>query len=236
MKTAVVTGASAGIGLSACRKLCQSGYAVYGLARNFSKTKYEDKHFHKVLCDVSDAKNLERVIREILQSSDSIDVLINNAGLGRFAPHEELAVKDILQMVYTNLLAPLVATRLLLRELKKSKGFIINVASIAATKASPMGSAYSATKAGLRHFGISLFDEVRKSGVKVVTIIPDIVKTDFYDESNFREHDDPESHILPDEIADAITMILNQRGGTVVSEITIRPQKHLIEKKKLKNG
>ena len=232
MKTAIITGASSGIGLSTSKKLIEFGYTVFGLARDFSKTKFDHNQFTQIVCDVSDLRNLELAVKEILEKADSVDVLVNNAGVGYFAPHEEIAVKHIEQMVKTNLLAPLILTRLLLRELKKSKGFIINIASITATKSSPMGGAYAATKAGLRHFGLSLFDEVRKSGVKVVNINPDITKTDFYETLNFKEHDDPESHLMPEEVASAVAMVLYQREGAVVSEITIRPQKHLIEKKK----
>jgi hypothetical protein len=185
-------------------------------------------------CDVSDVKQLMATVEEILKNADSVDVLVNNAGLGYFGPHEEIRISDIEEMVKTNLLAPLIATRLLLRELKKSKGFVINVSSITALKPSVFGGAYAATKAGLRHFGNSLFEEVRKSGVKVVTIIPDIVKTAFYDKLNFKEHGDEASYITAACVADAIETILKQREGTIISEITIRPQKHMIEKKKAK--
>ena len=234
MKTAIVTGASSGIGLEAAKKLISMNYRVYGLARSFSKTKWENKAFIKLVCDVADIKQLKFCVRQILEEESSIDLLLNNAGVGYFGPHEEIKTEHIEEMVKTNLLAPLILTRLLLRELKKSQGYIINIASITALKASVFGGAYAATKAGLRHFGVSLFDEVRKSGVKVITINPDIVQTPFYDHLNFKEHDDPESYITPGSIADAVETIVRQRDGTILSEITIRPQKHLIEKKKQK--
>ncbi len=234
MKTAIVTGASSGIGLSAARKLIELNYKVYGLARDFSKSKFSARNFLPVVCDVTDLRQLERVVKDILETESAVHVLINNAGVGYFAPHEEIPVAQIERMVQTNLLAPLVLTKLLLRELKRSKGFVITVSSVAALKTSVFGCAYAATKAGLRHFGNSLFDEVRKSGVKVVTINPDITKTSFYDRSNFKEHEDPESYLTADTIARLIETILLQPEGTIISEITVRPQRHLIEKKQIK--
>jgi short-subunit dehydrogenase len=235
MKTAIVTGASSGIGLETAKKLVSLNYRVYGLARNFTKTKWLHDHFVKVTCDISDLKQLKLSVAEIIDKERSIDLLMNNAGIGYFAPHEEIKPEHIEEMVRTNLLAPMIVTRLVLRELKKSQGYIVNISSITAIKNSVFGCAYAATKAGIRHFGNSLFDEVRKSGVKVVTINPDIVQTGFYDHLNFKEHEDPESYITAQCVADAVEMILKQREGTVLSEITIRPQKHLIEKKTQKN-
>ncbi|NUM82069.1 SDR family NAD(P)-dependent oxidoreductase, partial [bacterium] len=95
-----------------------------------------------------------------------------------------------------------------------------------------IGSAYAATKAGLKHFSDSLFEEVRKYGVKVTTILPDMTRTPFYDHLHFKEHDDAHSHITAECVADGVATILSQREGTVVTELIIRPQKHQIEKKK----
>ncbi len=231
MKTAIVTGASSGIGLEAAKKLVSLNYRVYGLARNFDKTRWRHELFERVICDVSDCQGLKNTVLEIVEKEGSIDLLLNNAGIGYFAPHEEIKPEQIEEMVKTNLLAPLLLTRLVLRELKRTKGYIINISSITALKPSIFGAAYAATKAGLRHFGSSLFEEVRKSGVKVITINPDIVKTGFYDHLNFKEHEDPESHIEPGCVADAIEWVLTRRDGTILSEITIRPQKHMLEKK-----
>ena len=81
------------------------------------------------------------------------------------------------------------------------------------------------------HFSKGLFDEVRKTGVKVISILPDITKTPFYDELNFREGEEEESYILPECVADAVENILSQREGTVITEIILQPQKHIIRKK-----
>ena len=232
MRAAIVTGASSGIGLEVSKKLVEMGYKVYGIARDFSKTAFDDANFVKIQCDVRNTGELCRVVKDIKDKEDDIYILVNNAGVGFFGPHEQLKVQHIEQMVATNLQAPLILTNLLLREIKKSAGFIINISSITAKKSSTHGCAYAATKAGLSHFATSLFDEVRKSGAKVVTIYPDITKTDFYDDLDFMYGDDAQSYIMPESVAQAVENILKQPEGTVISELTIRPQKHMISRKK----
>jgi short-subunit dehydrogenase len=152
--------------------------------------------------------------------------------VGYFGPHEEINTRKLHDIIATNLEAPIILTHLLLRTLKESQGFIINISSITAKMISPIGAAYSASKAGLSHFSESLFEETRKKGVKVVTIHPDMTKTNFYNNANFKEGEVEESFITGQCVADAVKMILNQREGTVLTDITIRPQKHMITKKK----
>ena len=230
MKTAIVTGASSGIGLEISRKLLHMGYKVYGIGRDFSKISLEHDKFIKVCCDITKINILCEKIKNIRKNED-VYILVNNAGIGYFGPHEELNPNKIHAMVLTNLEVPLVLSQLLLRDLKKSKGYIINISSITAKKSSVYGCAYSATKAGLTHFSEGLFDETRKTGIKVITIHPDITKTNFYKDLNFRQGDLPESYILPECIADAVEMVLSQREGTVVTEIILQPQKHMIVRK-----
>lgn len=231
MKTAIVTGASSGIGFSISKRLLEMGFRVYGLSRSIHETDFTHDNFIKLNCNVSEINELSKAIAHIKDNEAEIHVLVNNAGIGYFGPHEQIKPAHIEQMVTTNLLAPLTATNLLLRELRKSKGFIINISSITAKKSSTHGAAYAATKAGLSHFALSLSDETRKSGVKVVTIHPDMTKTNFYNNADFKEGSDPESYITAECVSDAVEFILNQRTGTVISDITIKPQKHMIERK-----
>lgn len=231
MKTAIVTGASKGIGLSIVKSLIDLDFIVYGLARDFTSTEYSSPSFVKMNCDLTNIQKLVQCIEKINYDAATIDLLVNNAGIGYFAPHEQLSIRQIEKMVATNLQAPLILTNLLLRKLKSSSGYIINISSITAKKSSTHGCTYAATKAGLSHFALSLFDEVRKAGVKVVTIHPDMTKTDFYDNTDFTISDDPQCHISPDSISQCVVNILNQPQGTIISEVVIRPQKHGLKKK-----
>lgn len=233
MKSAVVTGATSGIGAAITNKLIDMGYTVYGIGRNFEKIVPNDK-LKKIVCDLTKIFDIEKIVKEIKKETE-IELLINCAGVGYFGPHEEINVNKIHNMVALNLEAPLVLVQLFLRDLKKSRGTIINISSITAKKSSTYGCAYSATKAGLSHFSKGLFDEVRKSGVKVVAIHPDITKTPFYDHLDFCQGDEENSYITPECVADAVKMALTQREGTVLTDITLQPQRHLISKKNKKS-
>lgn len=235
MRTAVVTGATSGIGLSIARRLLDSGYRVHGIGRDFEKTGIRNSGFIRWQCDLTDSSALEKVVQTILkEEQNKIDVLINNAGLAYFAPHEELTWTQIEKMIDTNLKAPLLLCNAFLRSLRKKEGFIINIASITGELISRWGGTYGASKAGLIHFGKNLFEDIRKNGVKVVTVIPDLTDTPFYNHLNFSPGEDADAHMDPETVADAVLNILNQPRGTVITQLTIRPQKHQIDKKKRK--
>lgn len=230
MKAAVVTGASSGIGFEISRVLIQLGYKVYGIGRDFSKVVINEANFIKISCDMTKMHVLIEEIKKIRNTED-VHIVVNNAGVGYFGPHEELNANKIHEMVTVNLEAPMLITQLMLRNLKKNLGFIINISSIEAKKSSIYGCVYGATKAGITDFSNSLFDEVRKYGVKVIAIHPDMTKTNFYRNANFKEGDIPESHITAKEVANAVKNVITQREGMVITDITIRPQKHLIGKR-----
>lgn len=226
---AIVTGASSGIGLEISKVLCRLGYEVFGIGRNFD-TEFTENSFHPIICDILDTEKLCDTVKKIT-ANNCVTLLVNNAGTAYYGLHEELNVKKIQQMVRTNLEAPMILTCQLLRELKKNKGYIINISSVTANASNPHGCAYGATKAGLSSFSHSLFDEARKYGVKVATISPDMTKTNLYRNANFREGDEAESYLLPEEIAKAVEYVLSQRDGLVVSDITLKPQLHRITRK-----
>lgn len=226
---AIVTGASSGIGLEISKVLCRLGYEVFGIGRNFN-TAFTDNLFHPIICDILDTEKLCDTVKKIT-AQNRVMLLVNNAGAAYYGLHEELNAQKIKQMVRTNLEAPMILTCLLLRELKKNKGYVINISSVTANASNPHGCAYGATKAGLSSFSHSLFDEARKYGVKVVTISPDMTKTNLYRNANFREGDEAESYLLPEEVAKAVEYVLSQRDGLVVSDITLKPQLHRISRK-----
>lgn len=226
---AIVTGASSGIGLEISKVLCRLGYEVFGIGRNFN-TNFTENNFHQIICDILDTEKLCDTVKKI-SAQNHITVLINNAGTAYYGLHEELNAKKIQQMVRTNLEVPMILTCQLLRELKKNKGYVINISSVTANNSNPHGCAYGATKAGLSSFSHSLFDEARKYGVKVVTISPDMTKTNLYRNADFKEGDEESSYLMPEEVANAVEYILNQREGLVVSDITLKPQLHRIKRK-----
>lgn len=231
MKIAILTGASKGIGLALAKRLVSLDYKVYGISRSFSGTDLFSDNFIPIECDLQNTDELVKIIKNIEASEPEINLLVNNAGVGYFGPHEQIKIKDIQTMLRTNLEAPIILSQLLLRSLKKSKGSIISISSVTAKKISTHGCAYSASKAGLSHFFESLFEEVRKHGVKVTTIHPDITKSNFYDKLDFTYDEESDTVLYTEQIADAVEYVVIASGNLVVNDITLRPQKNRIKRK-----
>ena len=221
-KTAIVTGASSGIGQAVSARLGALGYEVFGFGRDFGKAAWKaEDHIHPIVCDVLDTDQLCACVKQIA-AEHRIRVLVNNAGVGYYGLHEELNPDKIKKLVRTNLEAPMILTQQILRHLKENAGYVINISSVTAGQSNPHGCAYGATKAGLASFSRSLFDEARKYGVKVVTISPDMTQTNLYRNANFREGDEPESYLLPEDVAGAVEWILRQREGVIVTELALK--------------
>ena len=230
-KTAIVTGASSGIGYAVSKTLSALGYELYGFGRNFKNTDWNTMdNAHPIVCDILDTDRLCAELKQIT-AQNQVHVLVNNAGVGYYGLHEELNPDKIKKLVRTNLEAPMILTQQLLRPLKKTAVYIINISSVTAGQSNPHGCAYGATKAGLASFSHSLFDEARKYGVKVVTIFPDMTQTNLYRNADFREGDETESYLLPDDVGKAVEWILSQREGVIVTNITLKPQIHRIKRK-----
>ncbi|MBU5442341.1 SDR family oxidoreductase [Paenibacillus sp. MSJ-34] len=235
MNLAVVTGASSGIGLAIARMLIDMDYFVYGLSRNPDKAGLPHERYIPYRCDLRDIDEIMRAAEHIQafarEGGHRLGVLVNNAGLAYFAPHEQIGPRQIAEMIAVNLQAPLILTQQLLRRIKQDKGTIIQISSVTAKKSSTHGCAYAATKAGLSHFSLSLFDEIRKTGARVVSLHPDMTQTPFYDRLDFREGEEPDSYITPECVADAVRTVLTLREGSVITDLTIRPQRHQIRRK-----
>ena len=228
MKKAIVTGASSGIGKAICKQLAAKGWVVYGIGRSFQKSD-DTTGIEHIVCDITDTAKLTKKIKEI--NKKGITIIMVSHDINFAINNEELNPVKISQMVRTNLEAPMIITNLLLRDLKKNKGTIINISSITAGKANPHGCAYGATKAGLTSFSHSLFEEARKYGVRVVNLEPDMTDTKLYRNADFTVDQNEAARLQPVEVADAVIYVLEQREGLVMTDITIRPQLHRIARK-----
>jgi len=211
MKKALVTGYSSGIGKSICDFLEKDGFSIIMLNSRLENL---------------DA--LEKEVVELLKSND-IDLLVNCAGVGIFQPHEEISILKIRELIDVNLTAPIVLSKLVLRSLKKTRGNIINISSVEATRHAKFSALYTATKSGLRDFGLTLFEELRKSGVGVTTINPDLTTSNFFDDLQFEPSSKEDTYLLPNTIAQTVIDILHTKG--VITDLTVRPQKFEIKKK-----
>ena len=179
-------------------------------------------------CEYSiDLNNIKEVKK--LKIKD-IKGIIHNAGVGYFGQFEDIKIEQIEEMINVNFLAPMIITKNHLKEIKKNRGFIINISSSSSINPAKFGVVYAATKAALRHFGISLFEEVRKSQVKVINILPDLTLSNFHNNTFFKPSPEELSHIKPKDIAKIVKEIIYLPKNIVVQEIIIKPQLFKLEK------
>ena len=239
-KVAIITGGSRGIGYATVEKFIKEGAKVCLTASSEAsaekavgklKEAYPNADIMGIAPTLSSLESVQAEFAKVVEKYGRIDILINNAGVGYYGLHEELNAAKIKEIVRTNFEAPMILSQLALRQLKKSKGFIINISSVTALQPSPHGCAYGASKAGLTAFSRSLFDEARKYGVKVVSVHPDMTSTDLYRNADFKEDEDMAAHLEPQEVAQTVEYIINIRDGAVIQEITIKPQFHRIRRK-----
>ena len=226
LKTAVVTGASSGIGYAISKMLSEEGYKVYGIGRVFQG----DVSFfeERISMDIRDTD----ILLNKLSAFKQVDVLVNAAGSAYYGLTEFMTAEQISEMCRVDLEAPMIITSALLPRIKDKKGYIINIASVTSTRINTHGACYGALKAGLRSFGRSLFEEARKHGVKVVTVCPDLTRgTRLYRNADFEPSDDDGCFLVPEDTAECVRNILSMRDGACVTEVEVRPQLNRVEKK-----
>ncbi|MBR2549097.1 MAG: SDR family oxidoreductase [Clostridiales bacterium] len=227
LKNAIVTGASSGIGLAIARMLSEEGYKVYGIGRVFPENS--DFFEKRMSLDLRDTDILLEKVSEI----KNVDLLVNAAGSAYYGLAEFNTPDQIKEMCRVDLEAPMILISALLPRLKDSKGMVINIASVTSTRINTHGAAYGALKAGLRSYGRSVYEEVRKTGVRVVTVCPDLTAgTKLYRNADFKPSEEDGCFLTPEDTAECVRDIINMREGAVVTEVEVRPQFNRIEKKK----
>ena len=171
----LLTGASAGIGLAISEALLREGWCVYGIGRHFSADVLRQLNkdaevgggsFVPVEQDLMDTGKLLELVKG-LQKEHTFRLLVNNAGVAYYGPHETVSPRHLHEMVVTNVEVPMLLCGQLMRGLREVSGTIVNVSSVTATHASPWGCAYGATKAALSAFSESLF--FRDAGILVIS-------------------------------------------------------------------
>jgi len=225
---AVVTGGTEGIGLAIARALGRQGSPVAICGRAEPKLKSALKslagsgvHAVGTPCDVTDPKSVEGFADFVGRALGQPKVLVNNAGIGRFAPLESMALDDWNDVMSTNLRGPFLVTRAFLPAMKSAgEGAIVNVASLAGRNGFEGGTAYCASKHGLLGFGKALMFEVRKHNLRVITVCPGSVKTEF---GGPRSEAKSDRVLHPEDVADVILATLTLPDRAMVSELDIRP-------------
>ena len=210
-KIAFITGAGKGIGRAAALALAKEGVHVGLLARteaDLKKTAAEvaahGVNTAYAIADVSDLEQVENAIAKLTQELGAADILINNAGIGKFGPLLEIPPEDWKKVIDVNLMGMFYVTRTVLPQLiEKQGGDIVNISSMSGLKGGAGSSAYSASKFGVLGLTESLSQEVRKHNVRVFALTPSRVITDFGG-SNAKPEGSDEKFMQPEDIAEYI--------------------------------
>jgi len=182
-KTALVTGASSGLGKEIAQRLIRDGYQVYAAARQVDKmSDLRDLGAQTLRLDISVEADINAAVDMILTQTDGVDVLINNAGFGLYGPMEEIGMDEARYQFEVNVFGPARLTQLLLPAMRAKKaGRIVNITSMGGKIYTPLGSWYHATKFALEGWSDCLRIELAPLGIDVVIVEPGLIETGFGD-------------------------------------------------------
>ncbi|MFW5919168.1 MAG: SDR family oxidoreductase [Halanaeroarchaeum sp.] len=224
-ETAVITGASAGIGAETARVLAADGANVVLAARRANRLEeltdeLEADHGVDAVAvptNVRDEAAVEALIDETVESFGSLDVLVNNAGLARGSDVAEMETEDYRTMMETNVDGTFFATRAAIPHLLESEGHLVFLGSFAGQYPRPFNPVYAATKWAVRGFALSMEASLGPDGVAVTVVNPSEVRTEFGSDLGeaFEDRFDPGEVTEPEEVAEAIRFAVRQDGSTV---------------------
>lgn len=229
-RTAVVTGASRGIGLAIARAFAGNGMRVAMLARSPERLSDAARSIGPsaiaVGCDVANAAAVVAMTASVLDAfGGAPDVVVNNAGLFRLQPIAETTVGDFAAALEVNLVAPFSVIRAFLPAMKeRARGHIVSIGSIADRMAFPENGAYAASKFALRGLHAVLRAETRGSGVRATIVSPGPVDTELWDEvdPDNRAGFTPRASMLrPDDVAAAVLYAVMQPPSVNVDELRL---------------
>lgn len=219
-KNALITGAGKGIGKAVALALAEEGTNVILLARTASdleKTAAEAQAFGVktlvVTADIADINSVNKAVEKAITEFKTIDILINNAGVGKFGKFLDLTPEEFENIIKVNLFGIYYATHAVLPGMiEQQSGDIINISSTAGLKGAALTSAYSASKFGVLGLTESLMQEVRKHNIRVTALTPSTVATDMALDLNLTDGN-PEKVMQAEDVAELIVaqLKLNKR-------------------------
>ncbi|MGH2645145.1 MAG: SDR family oxidoreductase [Chitinophagaceae bacterium] len=233
-KVVYITGGSKGIGKGVAQFLLQKEFCVAISGRQLNAVKEATKSMKgdlsQVLCLQSDVRNPDNeteAVAKIMDKWGRLDVLVANAGVGIFAPIEELTYEQWNQTIDTNLTGVFNSVKACVEEIKKAKGYIITMGSLAGINFSPKSTAYNASKFAMVGFSQALMLDLRQQDVKVTTIMPGSVTSHF---NNHLPSAEDAWKIQPEDMGQIVYDLLMMNPRTLPSKIEVRPTKPPVKK------
>lgn len=224
----LISGHTSGIGLAVVQRLLEQGASVTGIARR--KLDRAPPGLTQHQADLSDKKELLRVCNTLEQ--ERFDVLILNAGYNSIKPPEAYTPEEIIDICTLNFTAHAALLRACLPGLLNHKGNVIGIGSVSGLEVEKWNNYYGASKAGFHHLLDNLFEQYRRQGLRVTSIIPDIAKTNFYGHQQFEPSAEPETFITPEAIAEVINGLIFDPPAYVPTQLVMRPQRFALNRKK----
>ena len=230
-KTAVVTGGSKGIGRAIAESLIDAGVNVSISARNEDEIRRAVADLNErgsgraagFVCDVRDEAQVRSYFAQTVEHFGGVDIVINNAGIGLFAPVESMSPEDFRAVIETNVCGVFYCCHEAIPLMKqRGGGYIINISSLAGTNAHPRLAAYNASKFGLNGFSEALMQEVRHDNIKVSYIMPGSVNTEF---GGDEPSDEKSWQLQPQDVAKTVMDLLSYPDRALASRIELRPSR-----------
>jgi len=221
--TALITGGSSGIGRAIAQTLVFAGAKVAITGRNRERLVDAEKALgvYGINADVSKEADAVRTIEEVVTELGHLDILVNNAGVGVF---QELVAQDLASfesVMATNVTGAMLMGREAAKHfITRNQGNIVNIASTAAVRGAPRGTAYYASKFALRGMTECWRAELRKHNIRVMLVNPSEVVTNFFETANMPQHAN-EAKLQPEDIAHAVKSILEMNDRGFTTELTV---------------
>lgn len=223
-RSALVTGASSGIGLATARMLLERGYRVCGISRRGTVPELEHANFQALELDLGDLEAVGRAMKALLAGQE-FDCLVHAAGQGLFGSLEQFSIAQIESSLRVNLASAMVVCRSLLPTLRhRGGGRLVFIGSESALAAGRKGALYSAAKFGLRGFCQALREDCARDGIQVSLVNPGMVRSPFFDKLPFAPGGQPENAIATQDVADVVWQILQSSRDIVIDEVNLTPR------------
>ena len=224
---ALVTGGSRGIGFAIAQALTGAGASVAITGRD--ERALEDARRKlggqalALRADVKDARDAARAVDETAARFNGLDVLVNNAGIGRFAPVADMSAVEWREVMDTNISGVFYCCHAAIPHLKRrGGGWIVNISSLASQNAFAGGAAYCASKAALNQFSEALMKEVRHDNIRVSYVMPGSVATEFGGPAGKGAAD---WKLAPDDVARVVMDLLAHPARSLPSRVELRPSR-----------
>ena len=225
----LITGASSGIGRGIARTLCHNGYKLILTSRSIEKlnqlkdelSDFSEK-IHLIVCDMTNSDDIENLYKKTLEIG-FVEYIISNAGLGRFESIDKMSIDDWDIQINTNLRPSFLLARLFVSQMKKNKrGHLVFINSVAGKYGHSFSNstAYVSSKYALKGFADSLRTELREHNVKVSSIYPGAIDTEFWDAINV---DFPRDEMLSiDDLSQTILHVIEAPNSSVIEDVVVR--------------